>query len=56
MKIKVKKYEGPWPKEARFLEPGEEVLLATGAIGAGSVTTAAGYFIQSRKKLARSKA
>ena len=38
MKIKVKKYEGPWPKEARFLEPGEEVLLATGAIGAGPFT------------------
>lgn len=38
MKIEVKRYEGPWPEGARFLEPGDEVLLATGAIGAGPFT------------------
>ena len=38
MKIEVKRYEGPWPEGARILDPGEEVLLATGAIGAGPFT------------------
>ena len=38
MKIEVKRYEGPWPEGARVLEPGDEVLLATGAIGAGPFT------------------
>ena len=38
MKIEVKRYEGPWPEGARILEPGDEVLLATGAIGAGPFT------------------
>ena len=38
MKIEVKKYEGPWPEGVRFLEPGDEVLLASGAIGAGPFT------------------
>lgn len=38
MKIEVMPFAGPWPAEARFLEPGDEVLLACGAIGAGPFT------------------
>jgi len=38
MKFDVNQYDGPWPEEARFVEPGDEVLLATGAIGAGPFT------------------